>query len=337
MDEQQPLLDSSHGHSAEQEHNGKHTLVEFDPNGDPDNPLEWPTRYKWSIVLLLAFMAFTVTFTCIGLVPVAGQIVRDLEGRERKSASVLFVTIWELGEAAGPLFTAPLSEVYGRYPVFIVANTLFIVGTVITALSQSTGVAIFARFLTGCAVAGNVLNPSIIGDLFPSESRGSAMSIVMLAPLLGGAVGPAIAGAIAESAGWREIMFMAVGLAGACQLAFLILLRETYKVTILQKRAAKLRKETGNGSYKTEFDQGEEGTAAVVLRSMMRPTALFCSSFILQIMSLWGALNFAFFYVMSTTLPDMLQDIYGFGPALTGTSFLTFSMYLPVIVALEPS
>ena len=35
-------------------------LVDFDPKGDPDNPLTWPAPYKWSIVLLLAFMAFTV-------------------------------------------------------------------------------------------------------------------------------------------------------------------------------------------------------------------------------------------------------------------------------------
>lgn len=50
------------------------------------------------------------TFTCIGVVPVAGRIVLDLEGRESKSSSVLLVTIWELGEAAGPLIISPLSE-----------------------------------------------------------------------------------------------------------------------------------------------------------------------------------------------------------------------------------
>ena len=36
------------------------TLVEFDPAGDPDNPLEWSNRYRMTVVSLLAFMAFTV-------------------------------------------------------------------------------------------------------------------------------------------------------------------------------------------------------------------------------------------------------------------------------------
>lgn len=58
------------------------------------------------------------TFTCIGVVPVAGRIVMDLEGRESKSSSVLLVTIWELGEAAGPLIIAPLSE--GGIDIFLI-------------------------------------------------------------------------------------------------------------------------------------------------------------------------------------------------------------------------
>jgi len=45
------------------------------------------------------------------------------------------VTIWELGEAAGPLLIAPLSEMYGQYPVINGANMLFIVATVLAATS----------------------------------------------------------------------------------------------------------------------------------------------------------------------------------------------------------
>ena len=34
--------------------------VDFNPNGDPENPLEWPKAYHNGVILLLAFMAFTV-------------------------------------------------------------------------------------------------------------------------------------------------------------------------------------------------------------------------------------------------------------------------------------
>lgn len=127
--------------------------------------------------------------TCIGIVPVAGDVVKELKGRKDRSATVLFVTIWELGEATGPLFLAPLSELWGRYIVYNVANCLFVGGILISALSQDFNVLLFSRFMTGCAVAANVLNPAIVWDMFPSGSTGAPMSVVMLAPLIGGALG----------------------------------------------------------------------------------------------------------------------------------------------------
>ena len=57
MDETQPLL----GHVIEQQTcSSDEALVNFDSNGDPENPLEWPKAYKLGVVLLLASMSFTV-------------------------------------------------------------------------------------------------------------------------------------------------------------------------------------------------------------------------------------------------------------------------------------
>lgn len=269
------------------------------------------------------------TFTCIGIVPVAERIVLDLEGEEDKSASIMLVTIWELGEAAGPLLIAPLSEIYGRYPVFNVANVLFILGVALAAFSQTTNLFIFARFLTGFAVASNVLNPAIIGDIFPSESRGSSMSLVLLAPLLGGAIGPAISGYIAESLGWRKILYMSGVVAIICEMLFFTLLRETYKVPILQRRAARLRRVSRDESIKCAWDTEEKAASrsgwALLRTSIARPVTVMWDSSVLKIMSFYGALVFTFYYVVATTLPEILREIYGFSPSAIGFSFMSFS------------
>lgn len=34
--------------------------IDFNPNGDPENPLEWPKAYHNGVISLLACMAFTV-------------------------------------------------------------------------------------------------------------------------------------------------------------------------------------------------------------------------------------------------------------------------------------
>ncbi|RYP50392.1 hypothetical protein DL768_004067 [Monosporascus sp. mg162] len=330
MDDTLPLLsgpDCQIGGRYE-EQNSK-DIVDFDPKGDAENPMEWPVAYKWSIVALLALTAFTVTFTCCAVVPIANRIVDDLDGAQSsKSASVLLVTIWELGEAAGPLLIGPLSEVFGRYPVINVSNILFIAATVLAAVCQSSSLLIGARALTGLAVATGVLSPAIVGDIFLPERRGTAMSFVQMAPLLGGAIGPAISGAIAERLGWRCVMWISVALASFCEVVFLSFFRETYKVPILRRKAARLRRETGNESLKTVFDIEGRGLLQNVGESVMRPMVVFLNSGVLQAMSLFGALVFTFFYIMSVSLPyarDIMGDIYHLTPALIGSAFMSFS------------
>lgn len=271
------------------------------------------------------------TFTCISVVPIANVMIADLNGgKSQKSASVLLVTIWELGEAAGPLLIAPLSEVVGRYPVMNACNLLFIVAIALAGVSQSVPLLIGARALTGLAVATNVLNPAIVGDIFIEEHRGSAMSLIMLAPLTGGAIGPAISGAIAQDSGWRKVLLMSGILAGFAEILFLLCFRETYKVTILRRRVNKLRKETGNFALRTAFDAQDEGNSNKFRDSIMRPLLVFWDSSVLQAISLFGSLLFTYFYVLTTTLPDVLIGIYGMTQSMTGVAFISFSTFLPI-------
>ncbi|KAK8029782.1 major facilitator superfamily transporter [Apiospora rasikravindrae] len=334
MDETNPLLPDTTAERVRQIEDARDDIVDFDPSGDAENPVEWAPGYKWAIVGLLAFMAFTVTFTCISVVPIASRITTDL-GDPRKSSSVLLVTIWELGEAAGPLVMAPLSEMFGRYPVINVANVGFIGATVLAALCQKAPLFIAARFLTGLVVATNVLNPAIVGDMFVTEQRGSAMSLVQLAPITGGAVGPLISGAMAETIGWRSVVWLSVGLACVCEAFLLAGFKETYKVPILRRKAARLRHETGDKALRTAFDlmEGEKSTRKL-WDAMMRPVLVFTDSFVLQLICLFGAMTFSYFYIFSTTYPDILVQGYHLTPAQTGLAFipLTFGSIVGTLV-----
>lgn len=226
-----------------------------------------------------------------------------------------------MGEAAGPLLIAPLSEVYGRYPVMNVCNVLFISASLLAAFSDSTALFVGARALTGAAVASNVLNPAIIGDIFESEQRGSALSLVTLAPLIGGAIGPALGGSIAQTIGWRAVLLLAAGLAVACELTFMTCFRETYKMVILKRRIAHIREDAGDNSAK------ENGVVPKnkLWYAITRPFTVLFGSSVLLALSLFGSVMFSYFYVISTTLPGILLDEYGFTPAQTGTSFICFS------------
>ncbi|ESA43120.1 uncharacterized protein NCU09156 [Neurospora crassa OR74A] len=334
---------------------------------DPDNPQNWPASFKWSVVALLAMTAFSVTFNCISLVPLAPSIVRSLtpppapsDGTDSslpppanlKSASVLLVTIWELGEAAGPLLIAPLSELFGRYPTLNITNLLLILFTILTATATSVPTLILSRCLTGMAVASNVLNPAIVGDMFPSDQRGSAMSLIFIAPLIGGAVGPAISSAVAESVGWRKVVWGVVGLSTICELLFLCLFKETYKVAIVRRRV--MREKHSNSSSSSSSSRFRAANAHLDMStgnlkrgkksqreewrklrdSVLRPFLVVFGSGLLMALSLLGSVTFSYFYVVSVTLPEILEDKYGLSGAVKGLCFMGFTVgsFLAVLI-----
>jgi hypothetical protein len=55
--EEQPLLASVPETLVGTKHTG--VILDFE-EGDAENPREWPIAYKWAMVSLLAFTAFTV-------------------------------------------------------------------------------------------------------------------------------------------------------------------------------------------------------------------------------------------------------------------------------------
>jgi hypothetical protein len=63
MEETQPLLSSPrlNGYVADEQRKAVYNdVIEFNPDGDPDNPMDWPDSYKRGVIFLLAFMAFSV-------------------------------------------------------------------------------------------------------------------------------------------------------------------------------------------------------------------------------------------------------------------------------------
>ncbi|KAJ5044984.1 hypothetical protein NUH16_001796 [Penicillium rubens] len=305
--------------------------VDFDRKGDPENPLEWPGSYKWGVVALLSFMGFTVTFTCISLAPIAGHVVDDLNGSKgAKSATVMLVTIWELGEAVGPLFIAPLSEIFGRYRLYLTMNTMFIVAILFAALSPSTELLIVSRALTGISVASNVLSPAIIGDMFVPEQRGTALTLIMFTPLIGGTLGPIISGAVLQTLGWRAIIWISVVMASICQILFLTSFQETYTVQILRRRAARLTLEIGSEkSMRPAVDLASLG------HSIMRPAVVLLNSSVLVALLLFGSYMFSHFYIVATTLPEILENIYGLSPTETGLVFIANGEFAAVALLMS--
>lgn len=120
-------------------------------------------------------------------------------------------------------------------------------------------------------------------------------------------------------------MWLCVGVAGFIEVLFLTFFRETYHPTILKRRAVQKRKDTGDDSYTTEYETTDQSKSSALWQSMRRPSQIAWSSTILQCLSLWGGVMFSFFYVNSTSLPEILEVRYGFSPSKRGIAYLAWS------------
>lgn len=127
-------------------------------------------------------------------------------GETPSLVATFVVSVYVLGFAFGPLIVAPLSAIYGRAPLYNWGNVLFVLFTVGTALSQNMSMMMAFRFFMG--LAGSVpitIGSGSIADIMPIESRGKAMSVWALGPLLGPCIGPLAGGYFIQAAGWRWV------------------------------------------------------------------------------------------------------------------------------------
>jgi len=93
------------------------------------------------------------------------------------------VSVYVLGFAFGPLVIAPLSEMWGRLKLYHSCSFLFLVCTIICAVSTSMNMLIVFRFLAGSVGAAPLaLGGGTIADLIPREQRATAMAIWVLGP-----------------------------------------------------------------------------------------------------------------------------------------------------------
>jgi MFS family permease len=100
--------------------------------------------------------------------------------------STLAVTLYVLGIAIGPMFMSPLSEVYGRVPVYHLANVIFVAFVVGNALSKDIAQFMVFRFISGCAGGTPMaLGGGTIADVTTPEKRAVAMALFSLGPLAG--------------------------------------------------------------------------------------------------------------------------------------------------------
>lgn len=135
-------------------------IVGWEDQDDPTMPLNFPRYKKWVIVGLLSAITFVTPFASSILAPGIGALGREF-GNTDSTVGSMTVSIYLLGYCVGPLFLAPLSEMYGRRPVIAGANVFFCLWQMACAVAPNIESFIIFRFLCGVGGAGSLVSTSL--------------------------------------------------------------------------------------------------------------------------------------------------------------------------------
>ncbi|KAF3806023.1 Citrinin biosynthesis cluster MFS transporter mrr1 [Colletotrichum gloeosporioides] len=306
--------------------------VTFEP-GDPENPKNWPLWYRAWTIFVVSFSTWVIVLYSTSYTASIPGLVIEYESSQ--VIATLGVTTYLLGLAAGSLIVAPMSELYGRQYVYVVCFIISALLIIPCGLAKSLTTLIVVRFfgaLFGAALIAN--SPGTVVDIADEEYRALAMSFYSIAPLNGPVTGPLIGGFVFQYLGWRWTNWVVLIIAGFA-ICLMFTLKETYAPTILQRKAARIRKETDDPRWWCRYDEKVSKLHLIKL-NLSRPFVLSFTEPILWFFNIWISLIYGILYLCFVAYPIVFSQHRGWGPGTSGLAFLGIGVGTIAAILSEP-
>lgn len=237
----------------------------------------------------------------------------------------------------GPLILAPLSETFGRKPLYLTCFTIFTLLQIPTALSPNLPFLITMRTLAG--FFGSIATMSLsfvhanpmpgvaiangggtISDMYEPNERAGIFGIYLLGPLLGPTIGPLLGGIILENLQWPWLFWINLIICSIVTITAFIFLKETFVPALLAHRKRELLQTEGGDYY---FDREDDRPLTTKLtQSIQRPLRILFTQPIVITMASYQALIFATTYSLYTQFQSIYGTDYGFSTLQIGLVYL---------------
>lgn len=177
-------------------------------------PLE--ERSKGKIALIMTALGMAVFLAALDVTIITTALPTISEYFHSSAGYTWIGSAYLLGNASSVPLWGKISDIFGRKPILITANVLFLIGSLIAALANSIGMLIAARAIQGVGGGGLVTLVNIcISDLFSLRRRGAYFGIIGGVWALASAIGPVIGGVFTEKVTWRWCFYINLPLDGA--------------------------------------------------------------------------------------------------------------------------
>ncbi|PPQ81697.1 hypothetical protein CVT26_007770 [Gymnopilus dilepis] len=279
----------------------------FDPN-DADNPKASP--HLQGIENNLAEAS--------GIFP---QLMEEFHMSEE--VGILTLSLFVCGYCVGPLLWGPLSEQYGRRPLFVYPFFVYACFMAGGALAKDTASVLIFRFLGGTFAAAPLTNSgALISDIWDAKTRGKALAIFTVAPFAGPALGPTAAGFIADSVSWRWLFWVLTAFAAACEALIIFTVPETYTPVLLVKKAQEKRLQSGDTRFYAPLERQDISFKKRVEHVLARPFVVLFREPMLIAITVYMSFVYGCLYLLFTAYPIVFTEGHHFNAGISGLMFI---------------
>ncbi|KAI0518585.1 major facilitator superfamily domain-containing protein [Xylaria bambusicola] len=330
---------SQNGHGcadiSDKDDEGDPFEVSFDSDEDPLCPRSMNIARKWLLVCIVGLGSLCVTATSSIYTATYAQM--NPEFHQSEIVATLGLSTFVLGIALGPLFLGPLSEFYGRRPIYLASWTMFVIWLIPSAVAHNTATIVTTRFIDGftgsafLSVAGGT-----VSDVFRRDQIQGPMTIISLSPFIGPSLGPLVGGFINYYTNWRWTYYVLIIWAAALLVLMVFCAPETYHPIKLREKARLMRKETGDERWKAPMEKSTKSIPRTVGLSLLRPFQLLLLEPMCLLLSLLSAVLLGVIYLFFGAFPLVFGNTYGFNLWQVGLSFLGIFVGMLVGAATNP-
>ncbi|KAL0941841.1 major facilitator superfamily transporter [Colletotrichum truncatum] len=302
---------------------------------DPLCPRSMGKARKWLIVSIVSCASFCVTAASSIYTSTYAQM--DAEFGNSRIVGTLGLSVFVLGISLGPMFLSPLSEFYGRRPIYLVSWAMYVIWIIPSAVAKNIATMIVARFLDGLSGSAFLaVSGGTVSDLFARHELQAPMLMYSLAPFIGPCIGPLIGGFINYNANWRWTYYVMIIWAFALLVAIVVLVPETYHPIVLRAKARKIRKETGDERWKAPVEKTTKSVAQTIGLSLMRPFQLLIYEPMVLNLCIFSAILLGILYLFFGAFPLVFTTNHGFNLWQVGMTFLGILVGMFFAAATDP-
>ena len=201
-------------------------VLESQPNVSQPKYDRLSNTRKLALLTLLCYLGFLTPLSSTAIlvaIPNVSETYHTTGVIINISQAMFFIFM-----AISPIFWGPISQSFGRRPVFLISSVFLTAFSAGTALADTVAGYFVMRMITAFqGTAFLVTGSVVIGDCFHPEERGRALGWFMSGILIGPTIAPLLGGIVITYTSWKVVYWVITVLSGIATALIVFFLPET--------------------------------------------------------------------------------------------------------------